>query len=266
MLYDREQSFRKWARENDPSELPQKRNIGNAERWISAFGGGALAAIGISRRSPGGLGLALAGGYLLYRGVSGQDPIYRALGFSTVGEDLGGFGVSQHRGIRVEESVLIQKPADELYHIWRRLENLPRFMKHLKSVKALPNGTSHWTAKGPANMDISWDAEIVGDEPGKLISWRSLPHSSFQNAGAVRFDAEGEATRVHVSLTYNPPAGKVGAAVARMMGEDPARQIREDLDEFRAQLEGGSFKEIDEAIDESFPASDPPSYSRENHR
>lgn len=263
MLYDREQGFRRWAEENDPRDYPERHNVADAERWLSALGGGTLAAIGLSRRSWGGLLLAAAGGYLIYRGVSGNCPAYRAWGVSTANQGPRLPAVSQHQGVRLEESVVIAKSAQELYDFWRRLENLPRFMRHLKTVKTLPNGTSHWTAEGPVGLAVSWGAEIVGDEPCKLISWRSLPHSQIQNAGAVRFeDAEG-GTRVHVSLTFNPPAGKMGAALARMLGDDPAKQIREDLGALKKQMERGSQdKRVNEAIAESFPASDPPSFTR----
>lgn len=264
MLHDRERGFRQWASENDPRHYPEKRNVGDAERWLSALGGGALAAVGLSRRSWGGLLAAAAGGYLIYRGVSGNCLAYRALGLSTAAAAAEPLPeVSQHRGVRIDESVQIGVSPDTLYDFWRRLENLPRVMRYLKSVKTLPNGTSRWVAAGPGGLEVGWDAEIVGDEPGELISWRSLPHSQVQNAGAVRFESEAGGTRLHVSLTFNPPAGKVGAAVAKLLGDDPAKRIREDLERLKAEVEAnGLDRLVQEASEESFPASDPPSFSR----
>lgn len=264
MLHDPEQGFRDWAKKNDPREYPRKHNVHSAERWISAFAGGTLVALGVSRRSLGGGLLAALGGYLLYRGVRGQDPLYRIAGVNTATEAARPqLGVSQHQGVRVEDSIVIARPPEELYDFWRRLENLPRFMTHLKSVKTLPNGTSHWTAQGPVGFSVSWDAEIVGDQPGEVISWRSLPHSALHNAGAVRFEEVQRGTRVHVSLTYRPPAGKFGAAAAKLLGEDPARQIRHDLEQLKEKLESGAMDHlVNEASKESFPASDPPSFSR----
>jgi uncharacterized membrane protein len=121
--------------------------------------------------------------------------------------------------------------VDELYHFWRNLENLPRFMSHLERVVDLGNNHSHWVAKGPAGMPVEWDAEIINEVPDTVIGWRSLAGSDVVTAGSVNFEPldSGRATQVTVHLQYAPPAGPVGKWIAQLFGSDPATAIRQDL-------------------------------------
>jgi uncharacterized membrane protein len=147
-----------------------------------------------------------------------------------------------NRGILVHESVTIQATPEELYRFWRALENLPRAMSHVESVTDLGGGRSHWVARAHGLGTYEWNAEIINDEPAGLISWRSLPDSDVASAGSVHFEpaGAGRGTRVTVRLQYDPPAGKIGALIARAFGEDPALQIREDLRRLKHRLESGS--------------------------
>ena len=198
--------------------------------------GGALAAYALKRRSiPGGTA-ALAGAALLYRGATGHCDVYQALGVNRAGGH--GTGVMADRGsdtrqklggsagIHVEESSLINKPVSELYRFWRDFENLPKFMKHLESVSVREEGISHWVARGPAGTKVEWDARIINEIDNKLIAWQSLEGSMVSTAGSVNFRETDRGTEVRVNLQYNPPAGKLGAAVARLFGEEPHVQIQ----------------------------------------
>ena len=220
MMQDPEKTFRQWARTSDPSPTVHDNNVGGAERLLSSAAGGALLVSGLRHRSSASIFLGALGGYLVYRGVTGRCEIYSALGMSTASHPTRSYAVSQHRGIHVEENVTIGRSAEDLYDFWRHFENLPQFMSHLESVKTLPNGTSHWRAKGPAGLDVTWDAEIVGDKRGELISWRSLPHSTVANAGAVRFkEVAGGATEGRGQTHLQPARGSArrgrGSAVRR---------------------------------------------------
>jgi uncharacterized membrane protein len=146
-------------------------------------------------------------------------------------------------GVLVHESVMINAGAEELYRFWRALENLPGAMSHLESVTDLGGGRSHWVARAHGLGTFEWDAEIINDEPGGLIAWRSLPGSDVTSAGSVHFDqpAAGGGTRVTVRLQYDPPAGRIGALVARAFGEDPALQIRKDLGSLKRRIESGNI-------------------------
>lgn len=179
-----------------------------------------------------------AGAYLIFRGVNQDD------------SDSGRYGAARQqgrgKGIEVRESIVVDKPVSELYSFWRRLENLPRIMSHLESVTQM--GTrSHWKAKAPLGLSVEWDATITEDRPNEVIAWRSDDNAQVPNEGSVRFSGVGAKsvhnpyTIVSVSLTYHPPLGPVGAAVAKLFGEEPTQQIRDDLQNFKQAVESGSL-------------------------
>lgn len=143
--------------------------------------------------------------------------------------------------IRVEKVIAIDRSPEELYRFWRQFENLPRFMRHLESVRETDQNRSHWRAKGPAGTSVEWEAEIVDERPGELISWRSLPGADIDNSGSVRFEpAPGDrGTFVRVRMEYNPPGGFFGATVAKLLGEEPEIQVQRDLYRFKQVMETG---------------------------
>jgi uncharacterized membrane protein len=214
-------------------------NVNNVERVGSALLGGGLAAYGLSRGGVSGLVLAAAGAGLIYRGVSGHSMIYDQLGINTA-ESSGDLAtMPAKRGVRVEHSVIIHREAEELYDAWRHFKGLPDFMTHLQSVDELDDRRSRWTAEGPLGTKVSWEAEIIEDQPGELISWRSVAGSTVDTAGSVRFEpsGNGSSTQVTVNLKYNPPAGKAGAKLAKLLGADPDQQIVDDLQRFKKIME-----------------------------
>ncbi|MEU6077184.1 SRPBCC family protein [Micromonospora sp. NPDC047074] len=148
---------------------------------------------------------------------------------------------ARRRAIDMELAVTVNRSPAEAYRFWRELENLPRFMSHLESVRAEDLRRSHWTARGPAGRRIEWHAEIIDDQPNRSLAWRSLPGTRVPNAGQVRFvPAPGDrGTEVRVRLRYAPPAGALGRAVAKLFGEEPEQQVRDDLRRFKQVLETG---------------------------
>ena len=222
-------------------------NVADVERWASALGGAALTAYGIKQlkdRSPAGAALTAAGGALMFRGATGHCPMYAAAGINTADdrestrEALGGA-----RGTAVEEVVTINATADRLFTFWRKLDQLPRFMDHLVSVHQVDERLSHWVAKAPGRRTVEWDAEIINEVPGELIGWRTLDGADVISAGSVRFTAAtgNRGTEVRVRLQYDPPAGKVGATVAWLLGHEPSQTIREDLRRFKQLIETGEI-------------------------
>ena len=217
-----------------PRRGAARANVGDVERWASAIGGGALTLFGLTRGSPPlAAAAAAAGAALVYRGVSGQCPGYRALGMSTA---RGG-------GEPVEEAVTVEAPAAELYRFWRNFENLPRFMTHLESVTTTGGTRSHWVARGPMGTTVEWDAEITEEREDELIAWRSLPGADVDSRGSVRFSPApgGRGTIVTVQLEYAPPGGAAGTAVAKLFGEEPSQQIEDDLRRFKQLMEAGEI-------------------------
>ena len=219
-------------------------NVGRRERWISAAAAAAVTAYGLRRRRGRRLLLPIAGA-LIGRAVSGRCAVNRMLGRNTANDDTPSSPVTSVRrgeGVRVEESVVINRPRADVYRFWRNLENLPRFMDHLETVTVLDERRSRWTAKGPAGSRVEWDAEIHNEIPNELIAWRSLEGSEVDNAGSVHFmPTENGDTEVRVVLRYDPPAGRLGAAVARLFGEDPSQQVAEDLRRLKQVVEAGEL-------------------------
>jgi uncharacterized membrane protein len=263
-------------------------NITETERWASLIGGSALAVIGLTRRSTAGFATALAGAELIRRGVTGHSLLFEWLGFRTAPKGQGGetTSVPYELGLRVDRAITVAKPRAEVYRFWRDLENLPRFMKHVESVRVLDDRRSHWIVTAPASRTVEWEAEIINEIEDQLIGFRSL-NGRVDVAGAVQFkDAPGDrGTEVIVEIQYNPPAGILGAFAAKMWGEEPSQQIEEDLRRFKQIMEAGEIpathgqpagrgeserrqqreKEqkrdaVTRASEASFPASDAPAW------
>jgi uncharacterized membrane protein len=223
----------------DRQRCAREQNVGATERWGSVIGGAALAAYGLKRRSLGGAALALFGGGLIYRGVTGHCQLYQALGIDTSRD-----GAAQV--IEVEKAITIDKSPEELYRFWRQFENLPRVMVHLQSVQSTGHRRSHWVARAPLGGTAAWDAEITEERDNELIAWRSLGGSCVPNQGHVRFHRApwGRGTEVHIRLAYKPPGGKLRAIVAKLFGEEPNRQLDEALHRFKHLMEAGEIPTI----------------------
>jgi uncharacterized membrane protein len=144
-------------------------------------------------------------------------------------------------------SVTVRSSPQEVYSYWRDFENLPRFMGHLRSVTVDGQGRSTWTAEAPIRRQVTWQAEMTGDEPGRRISWKSLPGSDIANSGTVHFaeTPDGTGTEVRVRLHYDVPGGAIGRVVARVWGEEPSQQVHDDLRRFKALMETGDIVRSD---------------------
>jgi len=237
----------------------QAMNLGTLGRWGSVLGGIGLISYGVKKRGVGGTLLAILGGDLVLCGSTGSSPLSKVLGLAQ-GSNGDTAPIPYQQGVRVDADITIDRPREEVYSFWRKLENLPRFMQHIQSVTAIDSRHSHWVAEGPGGGTVDWNAEIINDQLNELIAWKSLPGSDVETAGSVHFKrARGnEATEVHIELQYLPPAGAVGAAFAKLMGNDPAQEVKEDLERLKQALES-SGDSVQLASEESFPASDAPS-------
>lgn len=204
--------------------------LATMERWASLMGGGALAAWGIKRlvdhRTPGSIGMTTAGGLLL---VNSFLPRQR------------------RRGVHLETSFTINKPAEELFRFWRNFDNLPRFMTHLESVKVTGGRFSHWVARGPMGASLSWDAEIIDERENQWIVWRSLPGSQINHSGSVHFrKAPGNrGTVLTVAMEVEPLGGPVGQYLSYLFGPVPERQLREEVRHLKQLMEAGEIPTID---------------------
>jgi uncharacterized membrane protein len=227
-----------WHADNDyqPFERGSNQiNVGNNERIMSAAMGSFLLSSGLNnllKHPIKALVKTALGGYLLYRGASGHCPVYSSMGKTK--------GVSHSPAVNIRTSLVVNKSKDEVYAFWRKLENLPLFMKHLATVTEIDTKHSHWEATLPGNIGkVKWNAEIVKEEPGYLIGWQSIPNSMINNAGKVVFNdaLEGKGTELEVVISYHPPAGEIGTGVAKMLNPVLEKMIRQDVMNFKEYIE-----------------------------
>lgn len=201
-----------------------------ALRLASGVVGGVTVLAGLRRRTLGGAMLALGGAALAYRGATGEWPLIDRLGISAASRAEG----------RATVNLTVARPRSEVYDYWRRLDQLPRFMNHLRQVNVMDERRSRWEAELPGAGSVSWESELVEDEPETRLAWRSLPDSDVAHYGTVRFaDAPGgRGTEVYVSVTFRPRASAAAAVAAALI---PAFEevLQADMRRFKQLMEAG---------------------------
>lgn len=220
--------------------MPGTPNLTRLDRMACVAGGIALVAWALGRSGlarSGSLGLA---GWLLYQAYTAENPLFRPLGIrvNSAPRDAGG-----PETIVIDEAVTVSDSRDTLYRFWRDLPALTIVAPRLRSVEVLDPVRSRWQVRGPAGVPVEWDAEITRDRPGEEIAWQTTRHGAPHHFGWVRFDdAPGDrGTFVRVHLEYAPPAGVLGTALARIMGQSPQRLVREALRRSKQLLETGEI-------------------------
>lgn len=208
-------------------------NLSQAERTISIATGAKLALSGLKGifKSPFASIIKMgAGGYLLNRGITGHCQLYSSMGRNS----------TEPVNVNIRSSFFVNKPREDVYMFWRKLDNLPLFMKHLESVESIDDTRSHWVLKLPLGApSVSWDAEIVHDEPCYMIGWSSLPDSLIDNAGKVRFQdgPDGEGTLIDVTISYRPPAGGFGGGIAHILNPVFKNMVDNDVRNFKQYMD-----------------------------
>jgi uncharacterized membrane protein len=243
--YNGIRSAESWENLRRPERADNSINVGKTERLVSGLAAATVAVMALRRKRLRPLLFPLAAN-LLSRAVTGRCPVNRAIGRNSARRGRASLVASVRRGegVKVEKSVTVNRPVEEVYRFWRNFENLPRFMDHLESVTVIDETRSHWVAKAPAGTRVEWDAAIHNEIEDELIAWRSLPGSDVNNAGSIHFTPteDGAGTEVLVVLSYEPPAGKVGAAVAKLLGEEPSKQVEDDLRRFKQVMEASEVR------------------------
>ena len=162
------------------------------------------------------------------------------------GDDAPGFARRRADGdlAQVGRSVTIRKPRDELFAYWRDFSNLAGFMENLEAVEASgSDGIWTWKIKAPAGKTVDVKTEITDETQDERIAWQSVEGSDIETRGEVRFaDAPGDrGTRVGLVMSYDPPVGALGRAVAKMFLREPEVQARHDLKRFTMLMETGEI-------------------------
>ncbi len=221
-----------------PGDLPEYAQTNWTPSWRAAatFGGTYLLVRGLRR-----------GGFFgMLSGFAGTGLLVRALANMPLSDF---FGAGDHRGIHVDKAINVLAPVGEVYTFWKNYQNFPRFMTHVKEVRDLGNGRWHWVAEGPGGASVTWDGEVTHDVPNQLLAWRSLPGSQVDNWGSVRFDPNPDGgTRITVRMSYAPPAGMLGHAVASLFRKDPRHELNDDLVRLKSLFEYGKTRAHGERV------------------
>jgi uncharacterized membrane protein len=197
-------------------------------RLLVGAAGGALALWGLGRRDAVGTLAGLAGLGMVVRGLTDIET-----------SRLLGVGAGR-RAIDVQKDINILAPVDKVFEFWSAWENFPRFMRNVREVRDLGGDRTRWVVAGPAGVPVEWDAEVTRFEPNEVIAWKTIPGSTVDNAGIVQFRGNPDGTTtVDVRLSYNPPAGAVGHAVATVFLSDPKTEMDEDLNIMKQLIEQG---------------------------
>jgi uncharacterized membrane protein len=144
------------------------------------------------------------------------------------------------RAIRFQKTITIHAPIDQVFLFWSNPETFAKVMEHVQEVKRTGENRFRWTISGPAGSSISWTSRITQSTPNEMLVWRSEPGSVIRSGGIVRFQStEDGATRIHVLMSYNPPAGAVGHALATLFGAGLKNVLDEDVVRMKSLFEHG---------------------------
>ncbi|HEY1023632.1 MAG TPA: YgaP-like transmembrane domain [Sphingobacteriaceae bacterium] len=221
-----------------PLPVNDQTNVNQVERILSITGGSYLfykSLTNIIKHPYIAIQEAAVGGYLVYRGLTGHCAIYSSLGKDT----------TDVKPITITERFMVNRPREEVYDFWRKLENLPRFMKHLSSVKQRNERNSVWEANTPGHfMKIVWKAQITREEDGSYLGWQSIDDSMIDNLGKVEFkdDPSGDGTELNIELSYFPPAGHIGRGIASLFTGWFEKMVRADITNFKHYVEGEEYQ------------------------
>jgi uncharacterized membrane protein len=214
-----------------PGARPEflQHNWSPAARFVAGLGGASLLTWGARNRSVPGVVSTCLGSLLTLRSITNIE-LKRLTG-------LGGGRLA----IEIHKDIMVHAPVEEVFAFWRAMENFSRFMSHVESVRTSGEDRSHWRVRGPAGMAFEWDALITRLIPNQVLAWKSVEGSTVENAGIIHFEPfhGGRSTRLDIRMSYNPPAGALGHAFARLLGADPKRQMDDDLLRFKSLIELG---------------------------
>ncbi len=215
-------------------ELLQQ-NWSPAARLLVGTAGLGLLGAGLRRGGLAGLGGLSLGSALLARAAVNL-PMKRLLGLG-----------AGRRAIDLEKTIMVHAPIEEVFALFRDFRNFPRFMRHVRDVR-VSDGHTHWMVEGPAGIPVRFETETTRMEPNHLLGWRSLPSSRVELTGMAYFEPVDGGTRLHIRMSYNPPAGALGHAIALLFHKDPKHALDDDLLRFKSLLETGKARGHGEQI------------------
>ncbi|MDD5350507.1 MAG: SRPBCC family protein [Chthoniobacteraceae bacterium] len=220
-----------------------EKNVGETERAFSLMGGLGLLLAGFAKRGYAGVAMGALGALLMHRGAAGHCALYQRFGISGAASSRP--GVPDNIGVNLARSILIEKPAEELFAFWRHLPNIARLSSRVKEVALLDERHSHWIVQTPWGRRMEWNALLINEHPHELLAWESEPGAGLEHAGSIRFEREphGLGTIVSVNLEYNPPGGLLGRLAMLLYAKGIRREIEHVLARFKSLMEKGELAE-----------------------
>jgi uncharacterized membrane protein len=141
--------------------------------------------------------------------------------------------------IWVRTSALVQGTPDDLYAMWHDVESAPQWQEAIQQVARTGPKTSHWVMRS-GDKTIEWDSEVLADEPGKRIAWRSIGGDS-DNAGEVIFDSAPGGRGTMVTVLQEFRMSKLASVWETITGRNPKQAVIENLRHFKALAETGEI-------------------------
>jgi len=221
-------------------------NVGAAERLASMAVGGLLVTWALRKRSPGTMAAGIVGADLIYRGASGHCQLYDALGVNTAATKIAGEQISSSAP-EIQRSITINRPAEELFAFWSKPENLARIMAHFAEVTPEGGDVTRWKIRGPMMQALEWTSRQTAEQPGRKLSWQSLPGGAIVTRGSVTFKPgpEGTGTEVMLWVQVEPPLGAVGESLLKTLHKVPRAITGQALRRFKSLVETGEVPTLE---------------------
>jgi len=221
-------------------------NVGAAERLASMAMGGLLVSWALRKRSPATIAAGIVGAELVYRGAVGHCAVYGALGMNTATADIPG-GQIDSSAPAVRRSITIGRPPEELFAFWSKPENLRRIMAHFAEVTSEGGDVTRWKVRGPMNQAFEWSSRQTVDEPGRKLSWESLPGGTIASRGNIAFRSgpDGKGTEATMWVQFEPPLGAVGEGLVKTLRQVPRAITGQALRRFKSLVETGEVPTLE---------------------
>ena len=194
--------------------------------------GGLLGALALKQRNLTGLFLGGLGAGLLYGGV-------RANGLMDGGWLQRLLKTRTRHLVSLEHQMIVDRKPEEVYQFWRTPELIAVYLPRIRDVQTVNSTTTWWQLKLTDNLRVEWTAELVADEPGQLLVWRTREPSDLYQEGWISFEPrrDGASTLLRFKLSTLAPAGSLGATIMEWMEGLPIRYLSDDMERFRHVIE-----------------------------
>ena len=148
----------------------------------------------------------------------------------------------------MSRSVVIMRSAADVYAFWKDFGKAPLWMEQVQSVSPVDEHRARWVRTSSAAGSLEWITELLEDVPNRFLSWR-IPANAHCNCDlncAVTFSEveHHRGTIVNLGIRYKMHTGLLHSGATMIIGQDPQRQMSENLRRFKMLLEAGEIATI----------------------